>query len=69
MLQTIWPRAAASAERLWSYNVVTDSTDPAAFVRMSDFRCRLLARDVPAAPLNNAEAREAPSGPGSCVWQ
>jgi hexosaminidase len=69
VLQTIAPRYAAAAERQWSYNVVTNSTDPTVQPRLADFRCLLLSRGIPAAPLNNAQAREAPSGPGSCQWQ
>lgn len=68
LLQTIWPRAAASAERGWSIGA-TNSSDPDVFRRLSNFRCLLLSRGVPAAPLNNAQAREAPPFPGSCVWQ
>jgi hexosaminidase len=68
MMQTIWPRAGAAAERGWSQSATT-SSDPDVFRRLSNFRCTLLNRGVAAAPLNNAQAREAPPFPGSCVWQ
>lgn len=69
VLQTIWPRAAAAAERQWSYYAVTNSSDPAVFQRLADFRCLLNSRGVPAAPVTNIFARSAPNGPGSCEWQ
>jgi hexosaminidase len=68
-LQTMWPRAAAIAERLWSYNMEVTSGDPSVALRLAAFRCLLLARGVPAAPLRNLVARTAPSGPGSCADQ
>ena len=69
VMQTIFPRAAASAERQWSYNVVTNSTAANVAYRLQAFRCFLLERGIAAAPLNNAEARSAPPGPGSCMRQ
>jgi len=69
VLQTIFPRAAAAAERQWSYKVVTTSADPNVAPRLQAFRCLLLERGVPAAPVTNAEARGAPAGPGSCMHQ
>ena len=69
ILQTIAPRYAAAAERQWSYAAVTNSSDPTVYPRLQDFRCLLLSRGVPAAPVTNAQAREAPVGPGSCEWQ
>jgi hexosaminidase len=68
-LQTVWPRAAAAAERWWSYDVVTNSSDPTVAPRLQAFRCRLLERDIPAAPVTNPTARQAPTGPGSCYTQ
>eukprot|EP00055_Hartaetosiga_balthica_P011792 m.55030 g.55030 ORF g.55030 m.55030 type:complete len:635 (+) comp7735_c0_seq5:74-1978(+) len=62
--QTIWPRLGAIAERLWSPRGYTDINN--ARPRFESFRCLLNKRGVAAAPSNNAEAREAPSGPGSC---
>ena len=67
--QTIWPRAAAAAERQWSYDVVTNSAAPDVQPRLQAFRCLLLERGVPAAPVTNAQARSAPAGPGSCFAQ
>mmetsp|Transcript_36858 Transcript_36858/g.110490 ORF Transcript_36858/g.110490 Transcript_36858/m.110490 type:complete len:510 (-) Transcript_36858:186-1715(-) len=65
---TIWPRAAAIAERLWSPREKT-SDAKAAQHRIEAFRCLLNARGIGAAPVNNAEARSAPNGPGSCFDQ
>ena len=69
VLQTIWPRAAAVAERLWSYDMATNSSDASVAARLADFRCLLLARGVPATPLNALLGRSPPSGPGSCLTQ
>lgn len=69
VLQTIWPRAAAIAERLWSYDMTLNSTDKGVAARLAAFRCLLLARGVPATPLNALLGRSAPSGPGSCLEQ
>ena len=65
--QTVWPRLAAIGERLWSARTLTNAT--AALPRIEDFRCLLDARGVHAAPVQNANARSAPSGPGSCFAQ
>jgi hexosaminidase len=67
VLQTIFPRAAAAAERQWSYDVVTTSDAPYVLDRLQAFRCLLLERGIAAAPVTNAEARAAPAGPGSCL--
>jgi len=69
VLQTIWPRAAAIAERLWTYDMTTNATSPGVAERLANFRCLLLARGVPAAPVNNPIGRSPPSGPGSCLKQ
>jgi len=69
VLQTIWPRAAAVAERLWSYNMALNSSDAGVAQRLAGFRCLLLARGVPAAPANSLVGRSPPSGPGSCLTQ
>lgn len=67
IFQTIWPRAAAAAERLWSS---VDTNTPAEFLpRLEEFRCLLNRRGVAAAPVNNPEGRSAPPGPGSCYVQ
>ena len=65
--QTIWPRLAAIAERLWSPEATTDID--AAAPRIAAFRCLLNRRAVAAAPVNNGRARSAPPGPGGCYTQ
>ena len=65
--QTVWPRAAAVAERLWSPQNVTSVANAQA--RIAYFRCLLNERGIAAAPYNNTVAREAPKGPGSCYNQ
>ena len=67
LFNTVWPRAAAVAERLWSPAAVQD-TDMFK-LRLENFRCLLTRRGVGAAATNNAEARSAPPGPGSCFSQ
>ena len=67
IFQTIWPRAAAVAERLWSPSTIVNVT--AAEDRMVAFRCLLNRRGVAAAPIKNAKARVAPPNAGSCFWQ
>ncbi len=64
---TIWPTAAAIAERLWSPREVnsTELAEP----RMYYFRCLLNQRGIAAAPPNNTQEREEPPGPGSCYAQ
>lgn len=69
VLQTVWPRAAAIAERLWSYNMGVNSSDPGVTERLAAFRCLLLQRGVPATPLNTPLGRSPPTGPGSCFKQ
>ena len=69
VLQTIFPRAAASAEKQWSYDVVTTHAADNVQYRLQAFRCFLLERNIPAAPLKNGQARSAPPGPGSCMRQ
>lgn len=68
ILQTVWPRAAAVAERLWSPRALTQDIT-AALPRMIAIRCHMNERGVPAAPVNNLVARSAPPQPGSCFWQ
>jgi hexosaminidase len=65
---TVWPKLAAIAEKLWSPRAFTTASGAvsAARPRIERFRCLLNARGVRAAPVNNADAREAASGPGSC---
>ena len=49
LLQLLWPRVSAVGERLWSPQFVNDQA--AALPRLTDHRCRLVARGVPAAPV------------------
>ena len=65
---TVWPRLAAIAERLWSTEDQT-SDSKTALPRIQEFRCLLNERGIAAAPVNNADARSAPPGPGSCYKQ
>ena len=55
LAQTVWPRLAAVAERLWSPRNTTDAA--AALPRVESFRCLLNRRGVAAAPVTNKEAR------------
>jgi hexosaminidase len=64
---TIWPRAAAVAERLWTPLNKMDVN--AAEDRLQTFRCILEERGVGAAPVLNSEARHSPFNPGSCFAQ
>ena len=66
--QTVWPRLAAVAEKLWSPRAATTDASAAA-PRIARFRCLLNERGVAAAPVANAMARSAPTGPGSCLAQ
>jgi len=63
--QTVWPRLASIAEKLWSPREATQDVE-AALPRIQNFRCLLLQRGVAAAPVSNANARSAPAGPASC---
>jgi len=65
--QTVWPRMAAIAERLWSPKDTTDAD--AALPRIEAFRCLLNSRGIAAAPVNNENARDAPPSPASCFEQ
>ena len=67
--QTVWPKQAAIAEKLWSARVDTIGVPEDTEARLLDFRCRLLERGVAAAPVKNAKARSAPPGPGRCYAQ
>eukprot|EP00301_Raphidiophrys_heterophryoidea_P026057 c8892_g1_i1.p1 GENE.c8892_g1_i1~~c8892_g1_i1.p1 ORF type:complete len:599 (-),score=133.54 c8892_g1_i1:177-1973(-) len=67
VLQTIWPRAGAIAERLWSPRTLTNTTSAAP--RFAAFRCLLNRRGIAAAPISNKSARTAPPGPGGCFAQ
>ncbi|KAJ8422970.1 hypothetical protein Cgig2_002581 [Carnegiea gigantea] len=63
--QTIWPRAAAAAERLWSRKEATSAgnVNQTVLPRFHYFRCLLNRRGVQAAPVTNLNARQAPTGP------
>ncbi|KAK4834906.1 hypothetical protein QYF36_002336 [Acer negundo] len=69
--QTIWPRAAAAAERLWSRReaISTGNITLTALPRFHYFRCLLNRRGVQAAPVANFYARQPPTGAGSCYAQ
>ena len=67
IFNTVWPRAAAAAERLWSPAAVQDADQFKP--RLEAFRCLLTRRGVGAAAVNNKDARSAPPGPGSCFDQ
>lgn len=62
---TVWPRAAAIAERLWSPREATQDLG-AAEPRLHAFRCLLLQRGVRAGFVGGS-GRQAPPGPGSCA--
>mmetsp|Transcript_63827 Transcript_63827/g.149888 ORF Transcript_63827/g.149888 Transcript_63827/m.149888 type:complete len:515 (-) Transcript_63827:66-1610(-) len=66
MEPTIWPRAAAIAERLWSPRGVnsTEEAEP----RLLAFRCRLLSRGVHTG-LVGGSGRAPPPNPGSCTQE
>lgn len=66
--QTIWPRAAAAAGRLWTPydNLAKNPREVTA--RLAHFRCLLNQRGVAAAPLAGP-GRVAPIEPGSCYVQ
>eukprot|EP00940_MAST-03C_sp_MAST-3C-sp2_P000220 g220.t1 len=65
--ETVWPRLAAIAEKLWSPRASTKEVTATTTSRIENFRCLLNGRGVRAAPVNNANAREAPPGPGPCT--
>lgn len=65
--QTVWPRLAAIAERLWSPREYNSTTK--ALPRIEYFRCLLNRRGIESSPVNNAIARSAPPGVGSCLVQ
>lgn len=56
ILQRIFPRVSATAEKLWSQEAVKNADQAAA--RLEEHTCRMNLRNVPAQP---------PNGPGFCV--
>ena len=70
LLSTVWPRAAAFAERVWAENYQDlSSSDPVTEKRLQAFRCLLNRRGIEAAPVLNKVARTAPPNPGACMDQ
>ncbi|KAJ1690336.1 hypothetical protein LUZ63_014491 [Rhynchospora breviuscula] len=69
--QTIWPRAAAAAEKLWSPLEATavNNLNQTILPRFHYFRCLLNNRGIAAAPVTNFYARRPPTGFGSCFEQ
>ena len=67
-LATIWPRAAAVAERLWTYDPASSAQDYDVVTRLAAFRCLLLERGVPAPLTGNQQAGSPPPSwtVGSC---
>ena len=68
IISTIWPRAGAVGEKLWTAQSLSNSSDEA-LPRYIAFRCYLNRRGIGAAPALNTIARTAPQGPGSCYTQ
>ena len=66
VLQRSWPRAAAAGERLWS-NPGADTVWEDALPRLRMHRARLVARGVPAEPLQPTYCSEA-AGNKNCPW-
>ena len=64
---TVWPRAAAVGEQLWTPREKHDVD--AALNRIIRFRCLLNRRGIEAAPVLNLKGRAAPLGQGGCYWQ
>ncbi|KAJ1410596.1 putative beta-hexosaminidase [Ochromonadaceae sp. CCMP2298] len=75
LMNTVWPRAAAVAEVLWSpyekvHSLPGNAIDFAsAEARLETFRCLLTQRGIGAAPVTNTQARYQPLAPGSCFAQ
>ena len=75
LLNTAWPRTAATAERLWSPRGFNSTAEAAP--RLARFRCLLQERGIPAgvldfsqaSPYGVARAGQPPRGPGSCFSQ
>ena len=59
-----WPRAAAVGERGWSAKTVRDVDE--ARVRIAEFRCKLIARGLPAEPITNGGSTSELGGHNYC---
>ncbi|KAJ1703752.1 hypothetical protein LUZ63_003531 [Rhynchospora breviuscula] len=66
--RTIWPRAAAAAERLWTPLQKLPKNPREVTLRLAHFRCLLNQRGIQAAPLDGY-SRNVPQDPGSCINQ
>jgi hexosaminidase len=66
---TVWPRAAAIAERLWTPLVAINANMTQVQDRLETFRCLLTQRGVAAAPVMNLNARTGPPRQASCYDQ
>ncbi|KAJ3708229.1 hypothetical protein LUZ61_011934 [Rhynchospora tenuis] len=66
--RTIWPRAAAVAERLWTpfEKLAKNATEVTS--RLAHFRCLLNQRGIQASPLDG-HVHHVPKEPGSCINQ
>ncbi|XP_065873955.1 beta-hexosaminidase 3 isoform X2 [Euphorbia lathyris] len=66
--QTIWPRAAAAAERLWTPIDKLAKDPDQVYGRLTHFRCLLNQRGIAAGPVAEM-GRSPPFGPASCFEQ
>ncbi|KAJ4798808.1 Beta-hexosaminidase [Rhynchospora pubera] len=66
--RTIWPRAAAAAERLWTPLAKLPKNPREVALRLAHFRCLLNQRGIQAAPLDGY-SQNGPQDPGSCINQ
>ena len=79
LFATLFPRASAMAERAWSdrdrisFTNFSHGANVSTAARLGHFRCRLLARGVPAGPVATtwkyAYGGSAPGEAGSCMYQ
>jgi hexosaminidase len=51
LINRIWPRTSVLAERFWSDEMLNDTK--AAFPRLHEFRCRMVARGIAAEPIGS----------------
>jgi len=66
---TIWPRAAAAGERMWTAKDSISKDLASVEGRLETFKCLLMERGIGAAPVTNRIARFQPKQPGSCYAQ